>query len=122
MKALFDTNIVIDYLNGITLAKTEINQYQTKFISIITWIEVLVGASAEETNAVKNFLQQFKLIAIDSDIAHIAVKIRKTRRIRLPDAIIWASAEKNDCMLVTRNTKDFPENMPFVRVPYQLKF
>ncbi len=37
---------------------------------------------------------------------------------RLPDAIIWATAREASALLVTRNTKDFPADVPGVRVPY----
>ena len=42
------------------------------------------------------------------------------RRIRLPNAIIWASARRLGGILVTRNTKDFPVDDPGVRVPYSI--
>ena len=48
MKALFDTNILIDYLNGIDAARQEIARYEHPSISLITWMEVLVGTTAEE--------------------------------------------------------------------------
>jgi hypothetical protein len=49
------------------------------------------------------------------------VQIRQQRRIRLPDAIIWASAQEYSLLLVSRNTKDFPANEPGVRVPYKIQ-
>jgi len=48
------------------------------------------------------------------------VMIRQQRRIRLPDAIVWASAQQHSLLLVSRNTKDFPASEPGVRVPYKL--
>jgi len=39
---------------------------------------------------------------------------------RLPDAIIRASAQTRDMLLITRKTKDFPAGDPSVRAPYQL--
>jgi len=39
---------------------------------------------------------------------------------RLPDALIWASAQHESALLVSRNTRDFPADAPGVRVPYQL--
>jgi hypothetical protein len=39
---------------------------------------------------------------------------------RLPDAIIWASAQKENALLVSRNTKDFPVDAPGIRIPYTL--
>jgi predicted nucleic acid-binding protein len=37
---------------------------------------------------------------------------------RLPDAIILATARAESALLVTRNTKDFPRDDPASRVPY----
>jgi hypothetical protein len=39
---------------------------------------------------------------------------------KLLDAMILATAQVNGAILVTRNTKDFPANMPGIRVPYTL--
>jgi len=37
---------------------------------------------------------------------------------KLPDAVIWATADSEGCILVTRNTKDFDGNHPMIRIPY----
>ena len=42
------------------------------------------------------------------------------KRIKLPDAIIWATAQTNHRILITRNTKDFAKNEPGVMIPYHL--
>ena len=120
MKALLDTNILIDYLNGVEQARTEIEQYQHPAISIITWMEVMIGVNAGEKSQIESFLAQFDLIKIDLKIARKAVEIRQANSIKLPDAIIWASAKILRALLVTRNTKDFPADSPEVRVPYEL--
>jgi hypothetical protein len=39
---------------------------------------------------------------------------------RLPDAIIWASAKSENALLVSRNSKDFPADAPGVRMPYSV--
>ena len=44
MKALFDTNILIDYLRGLPAARDELNRHQDKAISVVTWMEIMVGA------------------------------------------------------------------------------
>ncbi len=43
MKAVLDTNIPVDYLRAIPQAKQEIERYEKTHISLITWIEILVG-------------------------------------------------------------------------------
>lgn len=120
MKALLDTNILIDYLNGIEAARNEIRRYSQSCISPISWIEVMVGAAVEDEPTIRRFLAGFHHIAIGHDIAEQAVAIRRQHRIRLPDAIIWASAQREGALLVTRNSKDFPPDEPGVRVPYRL--
>jgi len=119
---LFDTNILIDYLNGIEEARREILNCDRKdrHISIITWMEVLVGAKASEVFALKSWLSRFHVIALDDAIAERAVQIRKSKKIRLPDAIIWATAQINSLLLISRNTKDFPGDDSGIRVPYEI--
>ena len=48
------------------------------------------------------------------------VQLRRARRLRLPDALIWATDRRRGSLLVTRNTKDFPKDDPGVRVPYSI--
>jgi predicted nucleic acid-binding protein len=120
VNALFDTNILIDYLNGIDAARIEIARYERAKISTITWMEVMVGATADEEDAVRCFLDRFDRTAVDQAVAERAVALRRRYRIRLPDAVIWASAQTHSALLVTRNTKDFPVDAPEVRVPYQV--
>lgn len=120
MKALFDTNVLIDYLNGVEAARDEISRYDSPMISPITWMEVMVGTSDVEQGTVRAFLSRFHQIDIDAKVAEIAVTIRRSSTMRLPDAIIWASAQKENALLVSRNTKDFPVDAPGIRIPYAL--
>ena len=120
MKALLDTNILIDYLNGIEAAREEIGRYETPLISTISWMEVMVGANAEDHQAIRSFLSRFTRVNIDAEVAELAVSIRREFKIRLPDAIIWASAKNESALLVSRNTKDFPMDSPGVRAPYRI--
>ena len=117
MKALLDTNILIDYLNGIDAARQEIGRYLTPTISVITWMEVMAGAKDDDEAVLRRFLQRFRCIAIDQPIAERTVQLRRTLHLKLPDAIIAASAQVNDVLLVTRNTKDFSSDEPWVRMP-----
>jgi predicted nucleic acid-binding protein len=121
MKALFDTNILIDYLNGVEAARAEIERSGPRYISIVTWMEVLAGARDEaDEDVIEMFLRDFRVVELTRRIAREAVDIRRSRRIRLPDAIVWASARAESAVLVTRNTKDFPGAEPGLRVPYAL--
>jgi len=119
MKALFDTNILIDYLNGKPEAEAELARHRHRLISAVTWMEVLAGAHDDaEEDVIEMFLRDFTLVELSRPIAREAVTLRRARRLRLPDAIIWATARHESALLVTRNTKDFPSTEPGVRVPY----
>jgi predicted nucleic acid-binding protein len=121
MKRVFDTNILIDYLQGIEAAKTEIESSGERYISIITWMEMLAGAHDDaEEDVIDMFLRDFRVLDISRRAAREAVEIRRSRRIMLTDAVIWGTARVESALLVTRNTKDFPESEPGIRVPYQL--
>ncbi|WP_428486061.1 type II toxin-antitoxin system VapC family toxin [Rhodopila sp.] len=118
VKALLDTNILVDYLRGLPQAKDELNLHQDKAISAVTWMEVLVGTPPGFTEPTRRFLDGFRLIEVDRTVAQRAVELRQAHRMKLPDAIVWASAQVTDRLLVTRDMKDFPSNNPGVRMPY----
>jgi len=118
VKALFDTNILVDFLNAVPEAREELERYDEKAISIVTWMEVMVGADPGVEEATRRFLATFTVIPLAADIAERAIELRRRHRIKLPDAVIWASADIRSMLLVTRNTKDFPAQTPGVRVPY----
>jgi predicted nucleic acid-binding protein len=120
VKALFDTNILIDYLNGIENAREELLLHAEPMISTVSWMEVMVGVTGEQEAKVRQFLDGFRQVPIDLGVAERAVALRREHRVRLPDAIIWASAECENALLVTRNRKDFPPEDPGVRIPYEL--
>ena len=121
MRAVFDTNILIDYLNGVDAARIELERNAQREISIITWMEVMAGARDDsEEDVIEMFLRDFRVIDLTRRVAREAVAIRRTHRMRLPDAIVWASARIESAVLVTRNTKDFPRNDPSLRVPYSV--
>jgi hypothetical protein len=62
----------------------------------------------------------FEIIPLELSIAETAVQLRRTHRMRLPDAIIWATAKTRDAVLVTRNTKDFNHKLDGIRFPYAI--
>ncbi|MEK7442610.1 MAG: type II toxin-antitoxin system VapC family toxin [Chloroflexota bacterium] len=120
MIAVFDTNIVIDALNGLPEADAEYSRYERVLISRITWMEVLVGTQDDDAQ-LRDFLEtHFEIISLDLVVAEAAVQLRRAHRMRLPDAIIWATAKTNNAVLVSRNTKDFHPDWDGIRVPYKI--
>ncbi|WP_228896137.1 PIN domain-containing protein [Pseudoduganella aquatica] len=76
--ALFDTNIIIDALNGREAAAAELLAYSDAAISIITWIEVLTGMPAAVRPEVEQFLADAALtvVSLTGAISAETVRIR----------------------------------------------
>lgn len=115
---IFDTNIVIDWLRDIPQAAGELARYRRHRISRITWMEILAGEPLETRDTVRELIAPFDVIEVDGRIAEAAADIRFRTRMKLLDAIILATAQTQGAILVTRNTKDFPAQLPGIRVPY----
>jgi predicted nucleic acid-binding protein len=120
VKLIFDTNILIDYLNGVEQARTELALHTDKAISLITWMEVMDGATSSTEAVIKGFLDKFTSLPLTEDVAILATKLRNHHQITLPTAIVLATAQINSRILVTRNTNDFADLEPGIRTPYQL--
>ncbi len=121
VKAHFDTNVLIDFLGGVGQTRAELDRFDDAAIRIVTWMKVMVGAPRDTEDATRAFLTRFALIGLDEEIAEAAVALRRAHRVKLPDAIIWASARSTGRLLITRNVKDFPTGDPGVRSPYKLR-
>lgn len=114
----FDTNILIDWLNGSPKAIAELSRYRKHRISRVVWTELLAGVPIEERDTLQQTLASLEVVEIDARIATAAADIRYRSPMKLLDAYILATAQVNGAILITRNTKDFPEKMPGIRVPY----
>ena len=120
-----DANIVIDALLNHEPAHRELSRIADSgarmWLSRMAWIEILSKGNETAVREVLMFLAQFGLDEIDDEISHRAAALRRERaRLKSPDAIILATAQLRGRVLVTRNTKDFPAEMPGIRVPYTL--
>ena len=121
MKAVLDSDVLIDYLQGEPRARAELARYQQPHYSVISLIELHCGArNKAERAAVDSLLATLTRVELGDEVARRAVEIRKSLGLKLPDAVVLASAETEGCILVTRNTRDFPKDDPRVRFPYVL--
>ncbi len=119
--AAFDSCILIDQVEAVPQAQGAIGPIRLRYISVIVEIELLTGVRnpIERANA-ERLLELFTIVEVDRDLAHLAAEVRKKYRLKTPDAIIYATAQRLGIPLITRNNKDFPADMPGVLLPYQL--
>jgi predicted nucleic acid-binding protein len=122
VQTLFDSNILIDALKGIPAAIEAIAGTEGgPAISVITRIEVLAGCPNDRAlAAARTLISKFTVLQLSPAVEAGAIELRRTTRLKLPDAIILATARAHGLTLATRNTRDFPEADPATRVPYRL--
>ena len=110
---LADSNVLIDFLmqrlpsESIELLIKSIETDRLA-VSVISKIEVL-GYDGEEhaLNQLRALLAQMTILPLDEAITDRTIAVRKSYKIKLPDAVIAATALQHDLELLTRNTKDF---------------
>lgn len=78
-------------------------------ISAITEIELLCWKTATERDlkVVKDFIEDSIVFELEAAIKNKTVEIRRHQKIKLPDAVIAATALDHNLTLITRNTDDF---------------
>jgi predicted nucleic acid-binding protein len=112
-KYLIDTSAVIKYLNqtflsaGITFIDNIVDE--ESIISFITEIELQVWVPLNDDDLLiyKSFVNSSTKIDIDADIKEQAIRIRRNNKLKLPDAIIAATAIVRNYILVADNDPDF---------------
>ena len=77
------------------------------FLSIITEIELLsfTSLSQAQAQALRDLLADVTVVNIDEDVKNAAIRLRREHRLRLPDAIIAATALSLDAELLTNDAR-----------------
>ena len=107
---LVDTDIFIDHLRGSAALKP--GRHRLHY-SVVTRAELFAGNSA--TDLVSQLLAPFREITVDRAVAERAGRVAREFQLRLPDALIAATALENRLTLTTRNRKDF-DNVRGLRI------
>jgi predicted nucleic acid-binding protein len=109
---LIDTNSVIDFLgnkfpaSGMNFISRVVDEIPK--VSVITKIEVL-GFNTTDANQTLliNFMNDATILELTNNVVEICIELRKKYKIKLPDAIIAATAIAYDLIIITRNLSDF---------------
>lgn len=124
--ALIDTNVISDYLQGNLPASG--HQYVRSLIiagpniSVVTQIELLAwNVSQILHEAIQALIDNSRILPMEHDVVISAAAIRKMYKLKLPDAVIAATAATNHLLLVTRDGKDF-DKVPHLQTinPWEL--
>ena len=114
MRWLLDSNVLINGLAGLPHGVRVFREARSRpgvqvIYSAITRIEVLgfPNLSAEEEAAIRRLLSEFEEVAVTNAVIERTIEIRKSVRIKIPDALIAASAETAQAVVVTRNVSEF---------------
>lgn len=116
IKYLWDSNTAIYFLQKQFPPATEkfiedLLAESLPTISAITEIELLCWKTTSDADLqlLADFIEDVTIFELEKAIKLKTAEIRKTNRIKLPDAIIAATALVHDLILVTRNIKDFDQ-------------
>lgn len=114
-----DTNVISDYLSeklpiaGLDFIDKIIDESNPN-ISVMTRIEMLsyMSPMAEK---IRSFASASNVYHLSEPIIVRTIALRRSRRIKIPDAIIAATALVHDLTLITHNTADF-EGIPALKL------
>lgn len=115
---LIDTSVIVKYLADLLPPEASLFMDQVvdkeSEISFITQIELLVWNPSipEDIIIREEFLEGSEIHYINDEIIKGAIRIRKTTNIKLPDAVIAATAIHNDYILLSTNDNDFIKVLP----------
>jgi tRNA(fMet)-specific endonuclease VapC len=112
---LIDTSAVIKYLNetlpanGLAFMDKVVDA--ERVISFITQIELQAWnpPNPDDLKIYQLFISSSSIVGINDDIIQETIRIRKFYRLKLPDALIAATALINDITLIADNDKDFKQ-------------
>jgi predicted nucleic acid-binding protein len=121
---LIDTNIIIDFQTRSVPAKGQdyiAKAIDVKFIiSFVSYIEVLGYKDVSEE--MENFVSLAEVIELNKSIIDQTILLRKKYKIKLPDALIAATAIAHNLVLLSHNIKDFAGIKGLSALdPYQVK-
>ncbi|MDP3877743.1 MAG: type II toxin-antitoxin system VapC family toxin [Methylobacter sp.] len=104
MMFVLDTNVVIYLQKGLLLESLPIAHYA---ISVITEIELRAypGITVIQEQWLKRFVNDVQVINLTDSIKEQTIKLRKERLLKLPDAIVCATALLEQAVLLTNDKK-----------------
>jgi len=108
LRCVLDTNAVVSLLNGNWELAARLEAAAYVGISVITYLEFLAfdGLSEDDRNSFKLFCARVEIVPLvhDDELSSIALMLRTMHRLKLPDAIIGATALCRNALIITNDS------------------
>ncbi|MCM2357947.1 MAG: type II toxin-antitoxin system VapC family toxin [Geobacteraceae bacterium] len=106
---VLDTNAVVSLLSGNRQLAEQLETAEFVGISVISYLEFLAfdGLSDNDRACFTEFCDRIEVVALtheDSGLMKLALDLRSLHRLKLPDAVIGATALSRNAVLVTNDT------------------
>jgi predicted nucleic acid-binding protein len=105
---VLDTNAVVSLLNGNREMATRLEAAAYVGISVITYLEFLAfeGLTDDDRKNFKQFCSRVEIVPLahNDDLADNALTLRTRHRLKLPDAIIGATALCRKAIIITNDS------------------
>ncbi len=105
---VLDTNAVVSLLNGNRELATRLEAAAYVGISVVTYLEFLAfdGLIDEDRENFKQFCSRVEIVPLNhnDDLADNALRLRTRHRLKLPDAIIGATALSRKALIITNDS------------------
>lgn len=108
LRFVLDTNAVVSLLNGNRELAARLEAAAYVGISVITYLEFLAfdGLTDDDRKSFEQFCSRVEIVPLvhNDDLADTALQLRRKHRLKLPDAIIGATAFCRKALLITNDT------------------
>ena len=104
LKKVLDTNAILYLLGGKLAQPLPTGAY---FVSVISEMELLSYPSLDEAalNQIRAFLSDVTVVELSEQVRELAIGLRRRHMLKLPDAIVAATALSLQTQLITNDVK-----------------
>lgn len=101
---VLDTNVALYLLSGRLVNPLPVGEF---YVSIISEIEMLSFSAIgqEEESKIREFLAQVTIVGLSEEVKQLTIEIRRKYRLKLPDAIVCATAIILDSNLLSNDVQ-----------------
>jgi len=104
LRRVLDTNAILYLLGGKVAQGLPAGEY---LISVISEIELLSYPLLETSaqSKIQDFLSEVTIVELTREVKNLAISLRREHQVKLPDAIVAATALSVGAVLVTNDVK-----------------